>query len=144
MGDQLKEWLRIFCKLDANGTGHISCKQFLDALGLKGLAPSTLDHVMNFFDTDDSGMIEYREFVQSLALITGQCSAETCAESRVKLAFLLCDTDGRGLVWRQSVLAWLDGSVTQMLQAYSPGSCSFSDVGVPDAVHTDELLDFDG
>merc|ERR1712151_1200924 len=41
-----------------------------------------------------NGRIEYREFVQFLALLSGRCSQETL----VKLAFLIIDQEGTGRV----------------------------------------------
>jgi len=40
-----------------------------------------------FFDTDGSGSIEFREYAQAVALLSGKCSAE----DELKLTFLLCD-----------------------------------------------------
>eukprot|EP00929_Paragymnodinium_shiwhaense_P079157 TRINITY_DN41166_c0_g1_i2.p1 TRINITY_DN41166_c0_g1~~TRINITY_DN41166_c0_g1_i2.p1 ORF type:complete len:236 (+),score=52.95 TRINITY_DN41166_c0_g1_i2:50-709(+) len=57
-------------------------------------AQRQVDAIFNFFDTDGSGQIEYREFVQALALISKRISPS----SQMMLAFLMYDENGNGKV----------------------------------------------
>merc|ERR1719433_2377961 len=107
--DQLKRWLRAFRRLDRGRGGCISRRELVTALGLENSSERSVTRLLQFFDADGSGGIEYREFVQCLALLSGKCSPK----SRAKLAFLLCDEEGTGLVPKDKVLATLDRSFAQ-------------------------------
>eukprot|EP00419_Tripos_fusus_P056304 CAMPEP_0172812318 /NCGR_PEP_ID=MMETSP1075-20121228/9963_1 /TAXON_ID=2916 /ORGANISM="Ceratium fusus, Strain PA161109" /LENGTH=565 /DNA_ID=CAMNT_0013651855 /DNA_START=78 /DNA_END=1775 /DNA_ORIENTATION=+ len=92
--DQLKDWLRTFRKIDIDGSGYITPEELARVLGPGSRDPVWFGRLFSFFDTDGSGAIGYREFVQVLALLSGKCSSA----SRAKLAFLICDEEGTGKV----------------------------------------------
>lgn len=103
---QLMEWLRTFQKVDKDGSGIIDRAEFRTVIGTD---PEAADRLFDFFDTDESGTMEYREFVQGLALLSGQCSAE----SQAQLAFLLYDVDGRGTIPKSRLRFALDRTFQQ-------------------------------
>merc|ERR1711957_1121445 len=133
--DVLKTWLRAFHKVDEDGDGFISRKEFgaimltpadddtsklrpragtnestrtLANLGAAS-TPKSVDQLFSFFDTDGSGSISYREFVQAVALLSGKCSAAT----RAKLAFLVYDVDGQGSVSRNMLREAVDNAFAE-------------------------------
>lgn len=107
--DELSTWLKRFHKLDSNGDGFLSQSEFASVVTAGGASFSeeSVANLFAFFDTDQDGTIQYREFVQVLALLSGRCSSESCA----KLAFLVYDDDGRGVVRRDVLRRALDASV---------------------------------
>lgn len=109
--DQLTEWLAAFQKIDKDSSGRIDRFEFTRVMKryLKfGDRQSTIsiNRLFDFFDTDDSGGLEYREFVQCLATLSGKCSAKTQA----KLAFLIYDVEGKGRIKRSLLRDALDNA----------------------------------
>ena len=90
-----------FHELDKSGDGLLSLEEFTVALDLKDAAPGYAARLFSFFDADGSGAISYAEFVNGLAMI----SPETTADEKVKLAFLLCDVDASGGVSLSNLLS---------------------------------------
>jgi len=104
--DQLKVWLQLFQNIDGNRSGRIERREFTRALSDQGRLDDSASNIFDFFDTDGSGSIEYREFVQGIALLSGRCSAA----SQAKLAFLVYDVEGRGRIRRDVLRAALDNA----------------------------------
>jgi len=102
--DDLKEWLQTFKKLDKSDSGSISRAELVDYLQLNDAKPKVIDRLFRFFDTDGDGTIEYREFVQIVALLSGKMDGKSIA----KLAFLVYDEDGTGRVKRSSLCQAID------------------------------------
>lgn len=94
--ETLKAWLELFKKVDKDNVGSLSMYQLQSVLK-PDAAPEEMHCLFNFFDTDQSGRIEYREFVQMLALISGKSTGNDLA----KLAFFLYDTNNEGFVDKQ-------------------------------------------
>jgi lysophosphatidylcholine acyltransferase/lyso-PAF acetyltransferase len=120
----LKAFLTRFHRYDANGDGLIDRAEF-DAV-LQDLNPlqshrrrdrTAGDRIFGFFDTDGSGRIEYREFVQCLALFSGKCSDK----DRALIAFLMLDHDGVGWIWNERLRDIL-GDLSSRLPAVAPST----------------------
>lgn len=107
---QLQRWLSMFQSMDKNGDGLLQQDDFERAIAASfpnaERVPASLDKLFRFFDTDGSGVIEYRELVQGLALFSGRCDAESMA----KLAFLLYDVEGHGKVSYRMLRSALDNA----------------------------------
>eukprot|EP00928_Gymnodinium_smaydae_P020277 TRINITY_DN17844_c0_g1_i1.p1 TRINITY_DN17844_c0_g1~~TRINITY_DN17844_c0_g1_i1.p1 ORF type:complete len:574 (-),score=108.74 TRINITY_DN17844_c0_g1_i1:122-1843(-) len=129
---QLLDWLEKFKALDAERVGVLTREEFVEALlansdGEESASgddeqqrlPESLNRLFEFFDTDGSGLIEYREFVQGMALLSGRCSDET----RTRLAFLVYDVEGRGRVRVEVLRQALDNAFALGGDA----GCSLSD-----------------
>lgn len=89
---QLLEWLNRFKAIDVTSDGVIDRGEFEAILELGDTREAQL--LFDFFDTDSSGFIEYREFVQCLAMLSGRCSDQTM----LQVAFIAYDHDGSGRV----------------------------------------------
>jgi len=111
--ETIQAWLKDFQKLDSNHNGKIDRKEFRKWLRDGPLKNSSrrrkhqrccdggkkfLDHLFSIFDTDHSGYIEFREFIQVLALFSGRCPRET----QLKLSFFLLDKEGKGVLHRDT------------------------------------------
>jgi len=110
----LKWLLQRFKAIDKDNTGQINFQTFCDALtsgpvqdGKAQPSKESLETLFSFFDTDDSGHIGYREFVQYASLLSGRCSST----SRAKLAFLMYDVEGKGAVRCATLSDALDSSL---------------------------------
>jgi len=90
--DGVTKLLEKFHSLDLSGDGLLGEDEFAAALGLQDASPKYAARLFSFFDADGSGAISYVEFVQGLALLSPNASAE----EKVKAAFLLCDLDASG------------------------------------------------
>ena len=94
--EQLAEFKEAFSLFDKDGDGTISpveLDEILKSLGQK-LSPSELSEMMREIDTDNSGTINFMEFLVLMErqLITGDKDRE------FKEAFSLFDKDGNGLI----------------------------------------------
>lgn len=102
--DDLKELLASFKSLDVEDRGAITPQQLRKLL--VGYSPKALQRILRFVDSDGSGAIEYRDFVQMMAMLSKKCSSQ----SKAKMAFLLCDAEGRGKVSFANLRVWLDST----------------------------------
>lgn len=91
--DTLKKWLVMFNEADKEDKGYLTYQDVIDMMNLGG-DESNFKHIFSFFDTDNSGQIEYREFVQILALMSGKSSPKDVA----MLAFIILDHKKKGVV----------------------------------------------
>jgi len=96
---KLTALLERFKSIDKDGSGTLSQSEFESVLGVQqgsddARADESCESLFSFFDTDGSGGISYREFIQGVALISGRCSTQ----SQAKLAFLVLDMEGKGTV----------------------------------------------
>jgi len=116
--EDLKMLLKSFEQFDQSRSGAISKADFLKAFQSSALSTgaseqnfdreiASVEHLFTFFDQDDSGHIEYREFVQAVALLSTTCHGV----SRAKLAFLLYDVKGTGKVQRGLLRKAIDDAV---------------------------------
>ncbi|CAE7309717.1 Lpcat2b, partial [Symbiodinium pilosum] len=92
--DDLKAVLRSFECHDASDSGTISYEEFCSALsGLGGAGRLSQEAaIFAYFDQDRSGAVEYRDYIQVAALLSGRGSEP----SRMQLAFLIADMEGSG------------------------------------------------
>lgn len=100
---QLKVWLDKFKQYDLNRDGTIDRAEFDLVMqsarlpcraGRWWFARGNIDQLFDFFDTNGTGTMDYREFVQGLALLSGRCSQE----NRITIAFLVLDFEGSGRI----------------------------------------------
>jgi len=88
--EDLKAVLRSFEDHNLSGSGALSYAEFCGAM--RGLADDDRlgqEALFAYFDQDRSGAIEYRDFIQVAALLSGRGSES----SRRQLAFLISDVD---------------------------------------------------
>jgi len=60
-----KDFDRAFRRIDKNGDGSMSLPEFREVLGplLKALSPTEMQNLCDYFDTDGSGEIDFKEFL---------------------------------------------------------------------------------
>lgn len=119
--EELEELIQVARRLDVTGSGGITREDL--ARGLAGLTPGTLggafgaadgkqqrlasretsdravSNLFDFFDTDDDGIVSYRELVPCLALLSGRGSVT----GQIQLAFLVLDVEACGHVRLQDL-----------------------------------------
>jgi len=83
---------RRFKKIDTDGSGSISRAEFADIPGLTG--NPLLDRVLEVFDTDHDGEIQFSEFLHNLAIF----NQREKREEKLKFAFNIYDIDRDGYI----------------------------------------------
>jgi len=109
--DELQRWLEVFKSVDTNHDGVLGREEFAAVISdcFSGSIGNSMDRLFDFFDTDGSGCVSYREFVQGLALFSGRCDAASIA----KLAFLVSDLEGKKVVKQDVLRRSLDNAFGQ-------------------------------
>mmetsp|Transcript_170 Transcript_170/g.367 ORF Transcript_170/g.367 Transcript_170/m.367 type:complete len:180 (-) Transcript_170:88-627(-) len=88
----IKKLFKRFKKLDTDGSGTLSVQEFL--------AIPELEHnplvrrVVDTFDADNSGEVDFSEFISALGIF----SIQTAKEEKMKFCFRVYDVDGDGFV----------------------------------------------
>ena len=95
---QTKEIRQIFLSLDKDGDGRISREELVDQLSrlyeqTEVEFEKEIDHIMRQVDTNNSGYIEYTEFVK-----INFDSTQLLSDQILKTAFALFDRDGDGAI----------------------------------------------
>lgn len=115
--DDIRELKELFKTLDKNGDGSLTLEEL--RVGLQGKENGeTLLHIMKSADTDNSGEINYTEFIA--ATIDANVFMR---QDYLRTAFDMFDADGSGKIDNEEVKALLQGEELQNL-------CS------PDAIKT--------
>ena len=115
--DDIPELKELFKTLDKNGDGSLTLEEL--RVGLEGKENgATLLHIMKSADTDNSGEINYTEFIA--ATIDANVFMR---QDYLRTAFEMFDADGSGKIDNEEVKALLQGDELQNL-------CS------PDAIKT--------
>ena len=94
--DKVNEIREIFHFFDKNGSGSISTKEMGNLYRALGLAPTDpeINDIIAQVDTDDSGSIEFNEFL----IIFEYFQIKPITEDQLKSAFKLFDKDSNGLL----------------------------------------------
>lgn len=101
--DDIKELKDIFRALDKNGDGTITLEELKAGLGHKENA-ETLISLLEGADTDNSGSIDYTEF------LAATMDAQTfLRDDYLKTAFDMFDKDNSGKIDKNEVIALLQG-----------------------------------
>lgn len=136
--DDLKAIISDFHRLDKNKDGELSSSEFEQVMMAgTGFTKEAVQSLFRFFDTDHSGSVQYREFVQVAALLSDKCTSE----SRAKLAFLLYDDRGTGRVRRDTLLKSLNSAMAHpdgMSSTASPGAKLLANTA-PEELNYDEF-----
>jgi len=120
--EEIKRALENFKRFDPEKRGEISHENFLEVIKndqfLSKMSEASVEHLFSFIDTDQSGSISYREFMQFLGLISGKCSPV----SQAKLVFLLYDVNGEGQARTKLLVKGLNNSVAHRERGLSIAS----------------------
>jgi len=117
--DTLEELRRIFQKIDVDGSGTISFKEFAEAMSMHPeLSPEKVRRMFDHMDINRSGEVDYLEFLA--ATISTQKAAEKMS---VKSAFAVIDRDYDGYINKADVMAALgadhsEASVDELLRRH--------------------------
>lgn len=90
--DQMHSMLEKFSSIDLQGKGHLTLSEFCTYLQLP--ESKSVKEVFAMYDRDDSGTIDFREYVIGLSLI----SAPVNTDSTISLAFQLFDSSQQGYI----------------------------------------------
>lgn len=97
---QIKEWYEGFIA-DCPG-GELSRKKFKEVYQQffpAGKAEAFCEHVFRTFDTDNSGKIDFKEFLQAINI-----TSNGKPEQKLSWAFKMYDIDGNGTIDKQEML----------------------------------------
>jgi len=94
--EETQRWRDIFNSIDVNGDGHLSREEMIVGLA-KSMsqeeAEAEVEKIMQQVDTDQSGTVDYTEFVNASASMGKQFSIGV-----LEKAFLMIDEDGSGKI----------------------------------------------
>jgi lysophosphatidylcholine acyltransferase / lyso-PAF acetyltransferase len=97
--DDCKLLLKRFAEIDKEKGGSISLESFKTLLHLQTAEEEHTRRLYSFFDTADNGAIEFKDFLEGVALVS---SSSTVAE-KTTLAFVFSDKQGVGSVTAQNI-----------------------------------------
>lgn len=100
--DEIRDYYRTFLKDCPSGRMTMSLEEFVTAYNKifpQGDATKFAEHIFNQFDSDRSGHIDFREFLQALSI-----QLKGSVEERLEWAFNLYDIDGTGFIERQELI----------------------------------------
>lgn len=90
--DEIDRMRKRFMKLDSDGDGTIDKKEFL---AIPGISSNPLaGRLMDVFDEDRSGTIDFQEFITGLSAFSGK----TSRADKLKFAFKIYDIDRDGFI----------------------------------------------
>jgi len=99
--DETQHWRDVFNSIDANGDGHLSREEMVAGLA-KNMsqedAETEVEKIMQQVDTDQSGHIDYTEFLSASASMGKQFSV-----GLLEKAFNIIDEDGSGKIGRNEL-----------------------------------------
>lgn len=101
--DDIKELKQIFQSLDKNGDGSLSFEELKTGLGHKENAETLLE-ILKAADTDNSGSIDYTEFLA--ATMDAQIFLR---DDYLRTAFDMFDKDGSGKIDKEEIRSLLCG-----------------------------------
>lgn len=90
--DTMKELLDKFAAMDSNRDGLVDINEFAAYLGLP--VTKHVKHLFSLYDRDDSGYVDFREYLIGLALVSQPANSEEA----MQLAFQAFDMNGDGRV----------------------------------------------
>jgi len=94
--EETQHWRDVFNSIDSNGDGHLSREEMIEGLS-KTMpaeeAEAEVEKIMQQVDTDQSGHIDYTEFLNASASLGKQMST-----SVLEKAFKMIDEDGSGRI----------------------------------------------
>jgi len=97
--DDCKLLLKRFAEIDKEKRGSISVESFKTLFHLQTAEENFVKRFYAFFDIDDTGAIEFSEFLEAVALV----SSISTTEEKTALAFVFSDKFGMGTVSVQNI-----------------------------------------
>ena len=91
-GDQIRRLYHRFLKLDADGNGYISSEEFMALPQVR--ANPLAARIMEVFDRDGNGLIDFREFTQGMTLF----SSHAVTDHKLRVVFNVYDQDRDGFI----------------------------------------------
>lgn len=107
-----EELARVFKLLDANGDGKLSKEEIKDGYGRlygKLISDKEVDQMFDAVDTDQSGFIDYTEFV-----VASANEKALMTQDRLNLAFKMFDKDGSGMITPSEIREVLSASESKI------------------------------
>ncbi|GAA53640.1 Calcineurin subunit B type 1 [Clonorchis sinensis] len=90
--EEIKRLAKRFKKLDLDGSGSLSVKEFMSLPELK--QNPLVARVIEIFDTDGNGEVDFKEFINGMS----QFSVKGDKEAKLRFAFKIYDMDKDGYI----------------------------------------------
>lgn len=91
-GEEIKRLAKRFKKLDLDGSGSLSVKEFMSLPELQ--QNPLVARVIEIFDTDGNGEVDFKEFIEGMS----QFSVKGDKEAKLRFAFKIYDMDKDGYI----------------------------------------------
>eukprot|EP00741_Cyanophora_paradoxa_P015755 tig00020904_g15210.t1 len=101
--ESIKRMYQNFQHADKRQSGLVNLTEFCALLGTQ--RSPLVENLFQLFDEDRSGLIDVREFMVGLANVSNAVKEDVC-----KLAFMLFDVDGNGIITRNELAQILKAS----------------------------------
>ncbi|KAK5780352.1 calcineurin regulatory subunit B PWA37_002687 [Arxiozyma heterogenica] len=90
--DEIERLRKRFMKLDRDSSGSIDKNEFMSIPGVSSNPLAT--RIMEVFDTDNSGDVDFQEFITGLSIFSGRGSKD----EKLNFAFKIYDIDKDGYI----------------------------------------------
>ncbi|GAV05525.1 hypothetical protein RvY_15643 [Ramazzottius varieornatus] len=90
--DQIRRLYHRFLKLDSDGNGYLSAEEFMALPQVR--ANPLAARIMEVFDRDNNGMIDFREFTQGMTLFSSKANTD----QKLRCIFNVYDQDRDGFI----------------------------------------------
>lgn len=110
----LPEYQRIFYLLDTSCTGTLTKEEFSKAFYSSGFSPDEIDHLFIQMDMNQTGGVDYTEWVAGALEASGELD-----EDQIREAFDLLDEDRSGAITKKNLVKLLGGETSKMKKLIS-------------------------
>lgn len=110
--EEREELARVFKKLDKNGDGKLSKDEIKEGYVVhfgKLISDKEVDQMFDAVDTDQSGYIDYTEFV-----VASANEKALMTNDRLSMAFKMFDKDGSGMITPSEIRTVLQSSESKI------------------------------
>eukprot|EP00276_Gloeochaete_wittrockiana_P000218 CAMPEP_0184671062 /NCGR_PEP_ID=MMETSP0308-20130426/85266_1 /TAXON_ID=38269 /ORGANISM="Gloeochaete witrockiana, Strain SAG 46.84" /LENGTH=514 /DNA_ID=CAMNT_0027118109 /DNA_START=71 /DNA_END=1612 /DNA_ORIENTATION=- len=102
--DNMKHYMERFAQFNTSKTGKLNREEFIRIFGEPGTKlEDYYSHLFDLLDVDESGELDFREFLVGLLMMNEQDGGRRRGEDALRLVFGMMDSDGSGVVTKEQM-----------------------------------------